>query len=296
MLENGHKCTLNDHNEIEAIIYCQECKIYMCNKCEKVHSGLCKSHHSFNLDKNLDDIFTGLCKEKNHSMNLDYFCKSHNKLCCAACIASIKGKGNGYHKDCEICFIKKIKKTKKEKLLENIKYLEDISKELEKSIIKLKSIFEKINENKEKIKKEIQTAFTKVRNILNEREDKLLLEIDNKSNGFFFNEELIRMSEKLPKTVKFNLEKGKNIYNDEDTWNDKNKLSLLINDCINIEKNISDISEINSHIQRNLDVDLNIKFNSEDINKIGELMKEFGNLVYNDDKNKENFDENEIHL
>ena len=180
--------------------------------------------------------------------------------------------------------------------MENIKYLEDISKELEKSIIKLKSIFEKINENKEKIKKEIQTAFTKVRNILNEREDKLLLEIDNKFNEFFFNEELIRMSEKLPKTVKFNLEKGKNIYNDEDTWNDKNKLSLLINDCINIEKNISDISEINSNIQRNLDVDLNIKFNYENINKISELMKEFGNLVYIDDKNKENFDENEIHL
>ena len=82
-------------------------------------------------------------QKNNHSMNLDYFCKTHNKLCCAACIAKIKGLGNGFHKNCDICFIKNIKNEKKDKLIENIKYLEDISKTLENSINQLKDIFEK---------------------------------------------------------------------------------------------------------------------------------------------------------
>ena len=50
---NDKKCSLDEHNEIEAIYYCQECKIKMCYKCEKVHSGLLKNHHVYSLDKNL---------------------------------------------------------------------------------------------------------------------------------------------------------------------------------------------------------------------------------------------------
>ena len=64
----------------------------------------------YNLES---EIFTGMCTEKNHSNKLEYYCKNHNQLCCVACIAKIKGKGNGEHKDCDVCFIKKIKNTKK---------------------------------------------------------------------------------------------------------------------------------------------------------------------------------------
>ena len=31
------KCSSKNHGEIDAITYCQECRIYMCNKCEKLH-------------------------------------------------------------------------------------------------------------------------------------------------------------------------------------------------------------------------------------------------------------------
>ena len=41
-------CSLKEHCEIEAISYCKECNIYMCNKCEKIHSGLCQNHHTSN--------------------------------------------------------------------------------------------------------------------------------------------------------------------------------------------------------------------------------------------------------
>jgi len=152
---NKKKCSLNEHKENDAVIYCQECKVYMCNKCEKMHSGFLKFHHIYSLDKNINEIFTGLCLYPNHSIILEYYCKTHNQLCCAACLAKIKKKGgNGKHKDCEVYLISKIKNEKKENLEYNIKNLEDLSVRLEPSIKELKLIYEKINESKEKLKKE----------------------------------------------------------------------------------------------------------------------------------------------
>ena len=60
-------------------------------------------------------------------MKLEYYCKDHNILCCAACISKIEGKGNSQHKDCNICFIEDIKEEKKRNLKENIIFLEKLS-------------------------------------------------------------------------------------------------------------------------------------------------------------------------
>ena len=67
------KCSSKDDQEIDAISYCGECKINMCNKCEKYHTKLFQNHHIYNLNKNIEDIFTGFCKELNHSERLDFF-------------------------------------------------------------------------------------------------------------------------------------------------------------------------------------------------------------------------------
>ena len=117
---NNYKCSLEKHQEIDADSYCQDCKIYMCEKCENYHSNLFTNHHQFNLDKNKDinEVFTGLCKEENHSIELEYYCKTHNVLCCSKCIAKIKEKGNGQHRDCDVCFIEDFENEKKEKLNE----------------------------------------------------------------------------------------------------------------------------------------------------------------------------------
>ena len=152
MEKNSIKCSFKDHIEIEAVIYCQECKVYLCNKCHNFHSKLCENHHTYKLDKNLNEIFTGFCKEEKHSMELNYFCKAHNQLCCAACIAKIKNKGDGQHKDCDVCTIEEIKNEKQNNLKENIKLLENISNNLEQLIKDLKNIFIKMNQNKEELK------------------------------------------------------------------------------------------------------------------------------------------------
>ena len=123
MEKKKNKCSSKEHEEIDAIFYCQQCMIYMCRKCENIHSKLCQNHLPYNLDKDINDIFTGICKNPNHSVKLNYFCKTHNQLCCAECITKIKDKNNGQHKDCDVYIIKDIKNEKKNKLNDNIKFL-----------------------------------------------------------------------------------------------------------------------------------------------------------------------------
>ena len=100
-MDKKSKCTLEEHKEIEAISFCIECKIYMCNKCEKLHSDLFNKRHQNIIikDKNIDELI--------------YFCKNHNKLCCVGCIAKIKDKKNGQHKDCDVCPIEDIENEKR---------------------------------------------------------------------------------------------------------------------------------------------------------------------------------------
>ena len=226
-MENQKKCSSKEHQEIKANIYCQECKIYMCNKCDKAHSENYPNHRKYNIGKDINEIFTGFCKEENH-LELSFFCKSHNQLCCAACISKIKGKGIGQHKDCDVCLIEDIKEEKKNHLKDNIKYLEEITNNIELSINSLKNIFEKIKEKKEILKLKVQQVFTQIRCALNEREDFLLLEIDKQYENAYFNEDIIKESEKLPTKIQKSLKESKI---NEEEWND-NKLNNYINDCI----------------------------------------------------------------
>ena len=207
-MEEQIKCFSDEHKEINAKSFCPECRIYMCNKCENYHLPFFKTHHPFSINKT-DEIFTGICKEKNHLNKLEFFCKDHNQLCCVACIAKLNEKGYGTHRDCEVCIIEKIKDDKKNKLKENIKYLEDLENQFNENMKKLKDIYQSVEKDKEELKLKIQNIFTKMRNTLNDREDKLLLEIDELYNNKFFDEDIIKKGEKLPKRIKTSLEKGK---------------------------------------------------------------------------------------
>ena len=41
-------CSVEEQKEMSAIKYCPECRIYLCNKCEALHSPLFKNHHPYN--------------------------------------------------------------------------------------------------------------------------------------------------------------------------------------------------------------------------------------------------------
>ena len=284
-MENIKKCSFQDHREIDAIYYFQECKIYMCNKCENIHSKLIQNHKSFlieKLEKGFIETFSDFCKIEEHNCKLEFFCKTHNELCCAACLCKIKKGEIGKHKDCHVCLIEDIKEEKINKLKENIKYLEELSNKFDEIFNKLKLFFEKINENKEELKLKIQNTFTKIRNELNNREDDLLKKVDTQYEELYFNEKIIKEGEKLPNKIKLSLEKGKIIEKEYNEFN-KNNLILLMNNCINVENNIKSINIIQENTEKfnNLNnYDINFSPEEEGINNLLNTIKNFGN-IYN---------------
>ena len=166
------KCSFEEHMDINSNTYCKKCEIYMCNKCEANHSKLFKNHQNFIINSDTEDICDEFCEEENHKyFKLKYFCETHNKLCCAACLTKMKGKGDGQHSECNVCFIEDIKDVKKNKIKENIKLLEELSSKFKETFNEIKIKCEQINENKEQLKLKIQKIFTNIRNILNNRED-----------------------------------------------------------------------------------------------------------------------------
>ena len=278
------KCSSKEHEEFEAFFYCQQCMIYLCKKCVNIHSKLCQDHIPYSLEKDIKDVFTGICKNKNHSLRLNYFCKTHNQLCCAQCITKIKDKDDGQHNNCEICTIENIKSVKKNKLQDNLKSLENFSKTLESSIDELKQLFQKMNENKENLKLEVQKIFTNLRNIMNEREDELLSQIDKKLDNLFFEESLMKECNDLPTKVKLSLENGNSISKD---WENEKKLNYLINDCIKIENNISYINNMNGIINKCKSIQCKVKFSPEkDMKKLENNLKSFGKIYYSNLKFK----------
>ena len=85
-----------------------------------------------------------------------------------------------------------------------------------------------------------------------------------KFDELFFKEDIIKKSEKLPLYIKNLLKKGNEI---NDNWNNNDKLDLLINKCINIEKNIENINALNENIQKYNKQNIKIKINLEDKEK-----------------------------
>ena len=280
MEENNKDCSSLEHENTNAISFCPKCGIYLCKKCEIIHSKLLITHVIVNFDNNLDDNFTGFCIEKEHQNKLEFFCKNQNQVCCAACISKIKKNEIGNHKDCDVVLIEDIKNEKINKLNDNIKYLEKISKDIKEAHNKIVKILENTNTYKEKITKQIQKIFTKIRNELNNREDQLLFEVENKFSNLYMNEEILKQSEKLPNKVKISLEKGKNI----DKNNKETELNSIIYQCLNIENNIKEINMIYEKIKNYENIsNINYYFyaeKEEEITNILENIKNFGKICF----------------
>ncbi len=278
------KCSSD--KELDAIVYCGECKIYMCSKCEQFHSKLLSAHQTMNLDKEDGEIFTGICKEPNHGNKLEFFCKNHNTLCCVSCTSKIGKKGLGLHKDCDVCFLEDIKEEKKEKFKSNTKYLEEISNTLKESIDNLIKTNEKIAKDREDIHLKIEKTFSKIRSKVNNREEEILTEVNGLFDKMYIDEKNLKKWDELPNAIKSSLEKGKKIESNDD------KLVLFIDECINIENNLKEINKINQIIKKNIDKgykEVQFNFDEEQIDSLLGYIKIFGNISVN------NFDSSILH-
>ena len=117
----------------------------------------------------------------------------------------------------------------------------------------------------------------------------MLLEVDKKFDELFLDEKIVKKSENLPQEIKIYLEKGKRINNE---WENKEKLTSIINDCINIENTINNINNINDNIKdfkEKKNYIVKLKPNEEELEECLNDIKEIGE-IYCDEKeeNKEN--------
>ena len=99
----------------------------------------------------------------------------------------------------------------------------------------------------------------------------------------------IKESEKLPNKVKESLEKGKLIIGN---WKD-NKLNSLINDCLNIEKNLIEINKVNLSLTKFNSYQNKIQFiqSENEIKQIFEIIEKFGLIKDETDYEKKNIKE-----
>ena len=273
------KCSLKKHEEIDAISFCEDCNKNMCQKCHYHHLELFENHYLRLLNK-----FTGICQEENHSDNLDYFCKDHNKLCCVACISKNEGKGNGLHKDCNICKIEEIKEEKTKILNDNIKKMEDLSKQFGDLMEELKKNYEKVT--KEAAKTKIQNIFTKIKESIDGREKEVLSKFEDLMENHFDEifENVKRKYEGISNTIEQSLEKSKAL---EEKMNNTDKINAAINECLIIEDSIKDLNNDVSKIKDEIDISKatsSLKFSEkedENLNKYVENLKKLGNIYTN---------------
>ena len=202
-----------------------------------------------------------------------------------ACISPIKGKGNGQHSNCSICYIDEIKEEKKSKLEENIQYLEFMSNKTDESINCLKKIFDEKQKEKENLKFKIQTIFNKIKKELNKREEEFFSEIDEIYTESYFSDDLIKKSRILSKKIQESIEECKEIIK---KWDEQEKLSLCINTYLNIETNIKNINNMHENIENSQIIKKSLYFKTNDnkINDIFEKIKNFGEIKCSKIKNE----------
>lgn len=282
-----YKCSNLDHQYQTAFKYCGECNKFMCHQCFNNHLKLFKNdHHIIGITEN---IFTGFCKEEKHFNKLEYFCKSHNQLCCSSCIE--KDSENERHKNCEIIRVEDIKDEKNKTLEKNFKILEEISHNIKENSDRLKIFYQKIEEIKENLKSKIFKTITNIRNRLNEREDEILSELELTFSKICPGEKQIKNFEKIPKKIKEILNQ-KNEINKK--LNDSFLLNSFINDCINFENESQKIIELNDTINKyNINSEIKLFFypeeNRNELKIIYNNIKSFGKIYQNENDSKNFF-------
>ena len=164
---------------------------------------------------------------------------------------------------------------KKINLKENNDYLEQSINIYDQLIDELKINNNKIKEYKEELKGQIQIIFSTIRNELNEREKKLLSDLDEKFKNIFIERKKFK---KLKNKIKIILEKSRTI--EDKNWNNINELPELIDICLEIENNRKKIDNLNDDIKKSNSDYLKIRFRPEkyEISEFIEKIQNFGNI------------------
>ena len=62
-METQRKCSLKKHFDVNAINYCVECNIFMCNKCSNYHDEVLENHKKYNVNENNYELFWNMQRD-----------------------------------------------------------------------------------------------------------------------------------------------------------------------------------------------------------------------------------------
>ena len=166
-------CSNSGHSSTPAKVYCLVCSLFFCEECETHHTFMFPSHASSVCTdlESFREVQGGKCGCHPDYM-LDYLCRTHDVLCCAKC----KLNQDGLHTKCNVVPIDKDTcsgGTKISGLLQDRIYEIKIDK-LERLKKKQNLLEERVTNTREII----SNTFKEIRGILNERERKMLAELD----------------------------------------------------------------------------------------------------------------------
>lgn len=181
-------CQEDDENS-SAVTWCAECEVFLCSGCQ-IHHGRSKTskHHQVMSVQNYQNLPEFLLKIKNHcedhDLRYELFCSFHDAACCVKCIkdnhdnckglvplkevvGNIKSSACMSQVEKDLVGLFENLKTIKNFLSEN---LETLQKQKAESIDTVHNMRQSINEHLDKLQKcllkDIESEFTKARDII----------------------------------------------------------------------------------------------------------------------------------
>ncbi|XP_045173719.2 uncharacterized protein LOC123535220 [Mercenaria mercenaria] len=173
----------HDGSLLPAFGYCKDCAEHLCETCYKSHRkpAPCRNHillDKTQMPKTMSPGTTSLdltetC-DQHHRKVIEYFCKYHKSLGCSICIKMS-------HRNCKIDYIPDVSKnytasSQYKSLLKLLQTLHENMKAITKSIIEKKN---RIQENQERIKADIQKFRQEINALLDKWEVQLYKDVDS---------------------------------------------------------------------------------------------------------------------
>ena len=178
------KCS--KHQNAEVVTYYPECKKFCCTECDKLMRELFPEYHPLPIEEasELTLTFEDRCKEIGHSdCPLNYFCKTHNELCCSECAYS----GTGKHRGCAVVRARDMEMEFKARLSASV---DSLSAEVERIEADMKrpdgvaatfaDRVARAEEAKQEVAEAVQEAFARYKEAVDKRKAALLADLEKR--------------------------------------------------------------------------------------------------------------------
>ena len=257
------KCS--KHQNAEVVTYYPECKKFCCTECDKLMRELFPEYHPLPIEEasELTLTFEDRCKEIGHSdCPLNYFCKTHNELCCSECAYS----GTGKHRGCAVVRARDMEMEFKARLSASV---DSLSAEVERIEADMKrpdgvaaTFADRVaqaEEAKQEVAEAVQEAFARYKEAVDKRKAALLADLEKRYK------EHVNYAE-LGSEAAACLERARDLFAEQRkalaAWSPA-RLAEMIQDTLEVEREVTRLRERWARLQEDTALEPHIAFTPE---------------------------------